>query len=41
MAGVEELVSGFKNYPKTRRKEIVNAPKYEFVTSYIMRRSFC
>ena len=40
MAGIEELVSGFKNNPKTRRKEIVNAPKYEFVTSHIMRRSF-
>ena len=40
MAGVNELVSGFKNNPKTRRKEIVNAPKYEFVTSHIMRRSF-
>jgi integrase len=33
-------VSGFKNNPKTRRKEIVNALKYEFVTSHIMRRSF-
>jgi hypothetical protein len=33
-------VSGFKNNLKTRRKEIVNAPKYEFVTSPIMRRSF-
>jgi hypothetical protein len=32
MAGIDELVSGFKNNPKTRRKEIVNAPKYEFVT---------
>jgi integrase len=40
MAGIKELVSGFKNNPKTRRKEIVNAPKYEFVTSHIMRRSF-
>jgi integrase len=40
MAKIEELVSGFKNNPKTRRKEIVNAPKYEFVTSHIMRRSF-
>ena len=40
MAGFDELVSGFKNNPKTRRKEIVNAPKYEFVTSHIMRRSF-
>jgi len=40
MSGIEGLVSGFKNNPKTRRKEIVNAPKYEFVTSHIMRRSF-
>jgi integrase len=40
MAGIDELVSGFKNNPKTRRKEIVDAPKYEFVTSHIMRRSF-
>jgi len=40
MAGVDELVSGFKNNPKTRRKEIVEAPKYAFVTSHIMRRSF-
>jgi len=36
----DDLVSGFKNNPKTRRKEIVNAPKYAFVTSHIMRRSF-
>jgi integrase len=40
MAGVNELVYGFKNNPKTRRKEIVKAPKYAFVTSHIMRRSF-
>ncbi|MDB4060134.1 site-specific integrase [Flavobacteriaceae bacterium] len=40
MAGIKELVSGFKNNPKTRRKEVVSAPKYEFVTSHIMRRSF-
>jgi len=40
MAGIDELVYGFKNNPETRRKEIVNAPKYEFVTSHIMRRSF-
>ena len=40
MARIDGLVSGFKNNPKTRRKEIVNAPKYEFVTSHIMRRSF-
>ena len=40
MAGINELVYGFKNNPKTRRKEIVNTPKYTFVTSHIMRRSF-
>ena len=40
MTGIDGLVSGFKNNPKTRRKEIVNALKYEFVTSHIMRRSF-
>ena len=40
IAGIDELVSGFKNNPKTRRKEIVTAPKYEFITSHIMRRSF-
>jgi len=40
MAGIDELVSGFKNNPKTRRKEIIEAPKYAFVTSHIMRRSF-
>ena len=40
MSGIDSLVSGFKNNPKTRRKEIDNAPKYEFVTSHIMRRSF-
>ena len=40
MAGIDGLVSGFKSNPKTRRKEVVSAPKYEFVTSHIMRRSF-
>ena len=40
MAGNYEFVSGFKKNPKTRRKEIVEAPKYDFVTSHIMRRSF-
>ena len=40
LAGIEDLVSEFKNYPKIRRKEVVSAPKYEFVTSHIMRRSF-
>jgi hypothetical protein len=32
MARIADLVSGFKNNPKTRRKEIIKAPKYEFVT---------
>ena len=40
LAGIDEWVSGFKNNPKAQRKEIVKAPKYEFVTSHIMRRSF-
>ena len=40
MEGIKELVSGIKNNPRTRRKEIIKAPKYEFVTSHIMRRSF-
>ena len=39
-AGIDDLVKGFKNNPKKRRKEIVVAPKYEFMTSHIMRRSF-
>ena len=40
MARKDRVVSGFKNKPKTRRKEIVDPPKYEFLTSHIMRRSF-
>ena len=40
MARIDSVVRGFKNNQKTRRKEIVDAPKYEFVTSHIMRRSF-
>ena len=40
MAGNYEFVSGFKKNPKTRRKEIVEAPIYAFVTSHIMRRSY-
>ena len=40
IAGINGLVSGFKNNPKTRRKEVVSAPKYEFINSHIVRRSF-
>ena len=40
MAGIDGLVSEFKNNPKTRGKEGVCAPRYEFITSHIMKRSF-
>jgi hypothetical protein len=40
MAEIEGLVPELKNNPKTRRKEIVETLKYEFVTPPIMRRSF-
>ena len=40
MAGIDELVSGFKNNPKRRKKEILTAPKYMFIIKHIMRRSF-
>ena len=37
---MDELVNGFNNNPKTRRKEIAEAAKYVFATSHIFRRSF-
>jgi len=40
LAGINEEVQGFKINPKTRRKEFMRAPKYKFMTSHIMRRSF-
>jgi len=40
IAGISEVVHSFKNNRNTRRKEVVEVPKYEFVTSHIMRRSF-
>ena len=40
IAGIDEVVRGFKNNRNTGRKEVVTAPKYELVTSHIMRRSF-
>jgi integrase len=40
LAGINQLVKGFKNNPKRRRKELAIAPKFEFVTSHTMRRSF-
>ena len=40
LAGISQLVKGFKNNPQSRRKEFIVAPKFEFITSHIMRRSF-
>jgi hypothetical protein len=34
MAGIEDLVSGFQNKPKTRKKEIVNAPNILLLLTY-------
>jgi hypothetical protein len=40
LARIYEFVPGFKNNPKTLRKEIVSAQRYEFVTSHNKRRFF-
>ena len=40
IAGISEVVCGFKNNRNTRRKEVIEGPEYEFVTSRIVRRSF-
>jgi integrase len=40
MAGIDEPINGYKNNPKRNRKEIILAPKYEHITSHVMRRSF-
>mgnify|MGYP001258994442 CR=1 FL=1 len=34
IAGISEVVRGFKNNSKTKRKEVVTAPKHESVTSH-------
>ena len=39
-AGINEIVKGYKMNPETKRKEVVEAPKYELVASHDMRRSF-
>ena len=38
--GVSEVDFRFRNIQRTIRKEVMEGPKYEFVTSHIMRRSF-
>ena len=40
IAGIDDVVRGFKNNPKARRKEVVDTTKHEFVTSQIMRINF-
>ncbi|MBW2998871.1 site-specific integrase [Candidatus Woesearchaeota archaeon] len=39
-AGITQEIKGAKINPKTNRKEMGEFPKYELVTSHIMRRSF-
>ena len=40
IAGIYEMVSGFKLCPKTRRKRLGNHPKYSLISSHDLRRSF-
>lgn len=39
-AGINDIVKGYKFNPKTKRKELLELPKYEFIASHDMRRSF-
>lgn len=39
-AGMNELVRGYKNNPKTKRKELGLYPKYELICAHDLRRSF-
>jgi len=39
-AGIDQIVKGYKMNPKTKRKELVEAPKHELLASHDMRRSF-
>jgi len=39
-AGIDNKISGYKRNKKTNRKEFMTGPKYEFVTSHDLRRSF-
>ena len=36
IAGISEVVRGFKNNPKTRRKEVVEGPKYDICDLHIL-----
>lgn len=39
-AGINEIIQGYRLNPKTKRKEKMEGPKYEFITSHDLRRSF-
>jgi integrase len=39
-AGIDNEVSGYKRNKETNRKELMTGPKYEFITSHDLRRSF-
>ena len=39
-AGINEVVKGYKMNPETKRKELVEKPKYELLASHDLRRSF-
>ena len=40
IAGLNDMVSGYKLCPKTRRKRLGTHPKYSLITSHDLRRSF-
>lgn len=40
IAGIDNLVEGYKKDPKTNRKKKGNYPKFELITSHVCRRSF-
>ncbi len=39
-AGIDNKISGYKKNKETNRKELMTGPKYEFITSHDLRRSF-
>jgi len=39
-ASIDQIVKGYKMNPQTKRKELVEAPKYKLLASHDMRRSF-
>jgi len=39
-AGIDQIIKGYKMNPKTKRKELVEAPKHVLLASHDMRRSF-